>query len=377
MKIELNTKELGSALTVASVAIARPAVIPATNYVKVTANKEKQALYLEGTSAESNVITVVRNIGVETDDVFLLDPKFLIDAMKKTDASTIVISRDDASPLIQLKLGKAKFAVNGMRPTDFPKYGTVGNEGVVFEMSVEDLEDIAKNVGYAVSHKDHRPVLCGVNISSDGSQVNCCATDSFRLGRKTYDNIKVPEFRVTVPQKALENALSIFKGKEKVKVRVTPKKISFAGEDTVFTSSLLEGAFPDVDRLIPDSSSAYATRIKVNRAELLGMVDRSTLFYSVTEMPNIRFNIENDSVDIFCENAELGNYDERLESCVIEGDNNIHFAVDPTYMRDALKSIHEENVWLNVVGDLKPIIIEGEKEGNKHIALVLPMRTYN
>lgn len=378
MKIRVDKMELIDAMSTASYAIQKPPVIPASAYVKVTVNREKETMYLEGTSATANAVTMIKDIDCDTDVSFLLDPKFIMDAARKCDGPDIEISKAEDIPMIQVKLGKSKFKVNTVDVKNFPRYNRINpNDNTVeFSLPYSDLADMQKNIGYAVSHKDARPILCGVNIASDGNVLRCCATDSYRLGRKVYD-IPVPSFCVTVPQKALDNAVSIFKGDEKIQVRVSNNRVSFANEKAVYTSSLLEGNFPDVERHIPNES-AFTTKVTVNRNELLGMMERATLFYSASDMPSIKININNDVFSVFCKNAEIGNYDEQLEEKFeVDGVKDVSFAVDTTFMRDALKSISDDKIVLNVVGELKPIIVYGAKTGNKHIALVLPMKTFD
>ena len=375
MKIKANKDDLNKLLQIALKGISVPAVSPITSMVKVTADADKKTLLIEGTSADSNIVTRMTDVEVDENGQFLLDPKLIIEMGRKSDADTVVIEKKEQN-LLGITIGKAKYNVLTYRVSDFPKFEVSGDVGATFKLSLKELTRIAKRIGYAVSRKDTRPVLCGVNFESDGNKLMCVATDSYRLSYGEA-GVNPNPFKVTVPQKTLEKALVIFKDDDEIDVKVTNRTIKFKGSNTVFASTLLEGSYPDILRLLPKT---FATTIVANRAELLGVVERASLMAISPDGSVIRLEFKDHETVVYAKNSERGDYAEDLPNISFTGDE-IKIAVEPTYMRDALESIDAENVSINISEQFKPFIIKAKTDDAeadaRHIALVLPMRVHD
>lgn len=375
MNFKVNKQIFYNALSIASRAISSNSPVPILVGIRIEA--EKNLLRITSSDANLSIVQTLSNeqdeklgLSVIEEGTIVIDSRYLIDIVKKIDSDEISIEIIDGT-LTHFSGEKAEFRINGYRPSDYPTID-FSEPSTRFTMSYETLNNVISGTAFAASVKETRPVLTGVNMRSDGTNLTCTATDSFRLARKQLPLASEP-FSVTVPAKCLNEARAIFTGCEEIQVSLSEKKIQFRSGTIVLQSTMLEGNYPETDRLIP---TAFNSTLVISRRQLISAIDRSS-FIKTDNMTIIRMEINAaDDILVSTKSQEIGEYNESLTAVSFEG-NPIDISFSGNYLLDALKALSTDNVAIRFTENMKPFVINNEGGDDSILQLVLPVRTYN
>ena len=375
MNFKINKQLFYNALSIAARAISSNSPVPSLVGIKLEA--EKNQLRITSSDANLSIVQVLSNeadeklgLSVSEEGTIVVDYRYLIDIVKKIDSDEIFIEIIDGT-LTHFAGDKAEFKINGYRPSDYPTID-FSEPSIRFVISSEALNDIISSTSFAASVKETRPVLTGVNMRGENGNLICTATDSYRLARKIVP-LNCDPFSVTVPAKCLNEARTIFSGCEEIHISLSEKKIQFRSGSTVMQATMLEGNYPQTERLIP---TEFNNTMIISRRSLISAIDRCS-FIKTDNMPLIRMEINgSDDILVSCKSQEIGEYNESLTAISYEG-FPMDISFSGNYLLDALKALSTENVRIRFTENMKPFVINNENGDDSILQLVLPVRTYN
>ena len=375
MNFKINKQLFYNALSIAARAISSNSPVPSLVGIKLEA--EKNQLRITSSDANLSIVQVLSNeadeklgLSVSEEGTIVVDYRYLIDIVKKIDSDEIFIEIIDGT-LTHFAGDRAEFKINGYRPSDYPTID-FSEPSIRFVISSEALNDIISSTSFAASVKETRPVLTGVNMRGENGNLICTATDSYRLARKIVP-LNCDPFSVTVPAKCLNEARTIFSGCEEIHISLSEKKIQFRSGSTVMQATMLEGNYPQTERLIP---SEFNNTMIISRRSLISAIDRCS-FIKTDNMPLIRMEINgSDDILVSCKSQEIGEYNESLTAISYEG-FPMDISFSGNYLLDALKALSTENVRIRFTENMKPFVINNENGDDSILQLVLPVRTYN
>ena len=375
MNFRINKNKLYNALTIASKAISSNSPVPALSAFKLELSKD--TLLITASDANLSIQVTLNNsadselsLSVSEPGVLVIDARYLLDIVKKIDSSEIHIEIIDGT-LTHFTGQKAEFRINGFRASEYPAI-EFSEPAVKFNLEAENIQKIISSTAFAISAKDTRPVLTGINMSLANGKLTCTGTDSFRLARIVIDK-EGPEFMVTVPSKIVNEARNIFSDQDEVCIALSDKKIQFRTGTVIMQSTLLDGSYPDTERLIPTTFNA---EMVISRYALQSAIDRS-LFIRTDNMAIMRMQINSaDDITISCKSQEIGDFNEDITAVSYTG-IPIDISFSGNYMLDALKALSTDNVIIRFTENMKPFIINNEGGDQRITQLVLPVRTYN
>lgn len=173
--------------------------------------------------------------------------------------------------------------------------------------------------------------------------------------------------KVVVPGKTLQEISKILPGsaEENVDINITENHIVFEFENTVVVSRLIDGEYFRVDQMI---SSAYKTKIKINKRELLDCIDRATLLIKEGDKKPIIMDIKDDIMELKI-TSFIGSMHEEI--AIQKEGEDIMIGFNPKFFIDALRVIDEEEVTLYMVNPKAPCFIRDDD--NQYIYLILPV----
>ena len=375
MNFKINKQLFYNALSIAARAISSNSPVPSLIGIKLEA--EKNQLRITSSDANLSIVQVLSNeadeklgLSVSEEGTIVVDYRYLIDIVKKIDSDEIFIEIIDGT-LTHFAGDRAEFKINGYRPSDYPTID-FSEPSIRFVISSEALNDIISSTSFAASVKETRPVLTGVNMRGENGNLICTATDSYRLARKIVP-LNCDPFSVTVPAKCLNEARTIFSGCEEIHISLSEKKIQFRSGSTVMQATMLEGNYPQTERLIP---TEFNNTMIISRRSLISAIDRCS-FIKTDNMPLIRMEINgSDDILVSCKSQEIGEYNESLTAISYEG-FPMDISFSGNYLLDALKALSTENVRIRFTENMKPFVINNENGDDSILQLVLPVRTYN
>ena len=370
MKFIISKKLFNSILNIVSKAISNTAPIPALSGVKIEVLEDR--IIFVGSDSNISIKTEYHSgddIQIEDEGDVVLDSKYILDIVRKIDGDKITVEAIDGT-LIRISGTKAEFKLNGMRAIDYPNI-SFNLENDPFNLETKTLLDLVHQTSFACSDKETRPALTGVNFKANDFVLKANATDSYRLALKKINLAEDISFDITIPAKILNDVCNIVADTQSVNISIAENKVFFITNNTIIRTSMIEDAYPDVSKLIPESFSQVLT---INSKELSDAVDRAS-FIKSDGRSIVKMVIDTDGVDISSCNQEIGSSHERLVLVEYHGDP-ITISCSGKYMSDAIKALRSEVISLSFSGELKPIILKS-KEDENIVQLISPVRTYN
>lgn len=292
----------------------------------------------------------------------------LIDILRTMPADQTVSLESSATKLI-LKGGKSKFTLQTMAAEDFPLVQEAANFGPVFSVPQKALKDLLSQVSFAMAVHDIRYYLNGILFVAEGNQLSLVATDGHRLAfaSATLD-VDVPKQEVILPRKTvieLQRLLSDTQGAIEMQFAGNQAKFSFDGME--FVTKLVEGKFPDYNRVIPKN---HKNSITLGRTALLATLQRTAILTS-DKFKGVRLNIDPGTLRVASNNAEQ---EEAVDELDIDyGGDSIEIGFNVTYLIDALNNMSQDMVKLELSdGNSSALFTIPDNATFKYV--VMPMR---
>lgn len=372
MKFSMNKNKLSDALSIVSHAVSSNSPQASLRGIKVEAKED--TLTITGSDSDISIRKIVKkddsnNLSINEEGSILVESKYLIDIVRKIDSENVDVEVIDGA-LTRFSGNSAVFKINGMNPLDYPTIDfSTPDSKVEFQQS--SLEEMIEETAFATSNKETRPVLTGVNFKLNDKVMTVTGTDSYRLAKKIVNVDSDVSFNITIPAKSLNEVKgTMLNNNGSITVAENSKKVQFIIDDMILQSRLLDGGFPDTDRLIP---SEFSHTLKINKNDLIKAIDRTT-FIKNDNMTINKLQCSSDEVVITNKSQEVGESREVLDATFTGEPLNISFSGN--YVMDAAKALKNDKILVQFTGEMKPFILKNEDDDSV-IQLVLPVRTYN
>lgn len=314
-------------------------------------------------------IRTTADLGGDTGDFSTtVGARKLIDILRSLPSDQTVSLESSAAKLI-LKGGKSKFTLQTMPAEDFPLVQESANFGPVFSVPQKTLKNLLSQVSFAMAVHDIRYYLNGILFVAEGQQLSLVSTDGHRLAfaSATLD-VEVPKQEVILPRKTvleLQRLLSDADGAIEMQFANNQAKFSFGGME--FVTKLVEGKFPDYNRVIPRN---HQNNIILGRAALLSTLQRTAILTS-DKFKGVRLNIDPGTLRVAANNAEQ---EEAVDELDIDySGDSIEIGFNVTYLIDALSNMTQEMIKIELSdGNSSALLTIPENEQFKYV--VMPMR---
>jgi DNA polymerase-3 subunit beta len=270
---------------------------------------------------------------------------------------------------LTLQAGKSRFTLQTLPAEDFPLVNESVDFGPVFSVPQKVLRGLVNQVHFAMAVHDIRYYLNGILFIAEGRQLTLVATDGHRLAlaQATLDN-EVPKQEVILPRKTVLELQRLLKDEDTpIEMRFAGNQARFSFSGMEFVTKLVEGKFPDYNRVIPKN---HKNSVVMGRAPLLASLQRAAILTS-EKFKGVRVNIEPGSLSIASSNAEQEEAKEELE--IDYSGDAIEIGFNVTYLMDALANMSVEMVKLELQDTNSSVLITvPEQAGFKYV--VMPMR---
>jgi DNA polymerase-3 subunit beta len=174
--------------------------------------------------------------------------------------------------MLRIEAGRARLKLRSLSPDDFPKF-SIDNLPYRFNLETGELRRLLDSTGFAVSTEDARYYLNGVYLHAAGEELRAVATDGHRLAlaRAALPNGAAGMPGVIVPRKTIAVLQALLKGAAgEVEIALNEVKIMFVIGEAVLASKVIDGTYPDYERVIPVNNDRIA---EVDRAAFIEAVD--------------------------------------------------------------------------------------------------------
>lgn len=373
MKFEIKQEILMEHLNYAIKGISNKNIIPVLNCIKFELNND--GLYLMSTDNDIAIKTFIPSNEIESIEKageIVVSGRYIYDIIKKL-PNTLIAIEEVVDNKIYISTTNSSFHLNCNRADEFPTLDLTENKSPIV-ISKKVFRNIIRQTAFATSTQESRPILTGINMKVEKNIMECTATDSYRLARKTIELSQSVEenINITIPTRNLNELVKLLNEEEEdIELHIFNNKVIFKFGSIIMMSRLINGTYPDTSKLIPEK---FELTIKVNLSNFFDSIDRASLLTNEADKNTIKLESNNNQILVSSNIPEIGNVEEKIE-VVKDNEQEIKIAFSSKYMMDALRSLESEEIVLLFNGDIKPIIIKNP-ESEDLTQLILPIRTY-
>ena len=334
----------------------------------VLLRKTGKRIELTTSDLEIQVRTADEMGGDETSFNTTVGARKLIDILRSLPADQLV-SLSAAQNKLTLQAGKSRFTLQTLPAEDFPLVNEAVDFGPAFSVPQKVLRSLINQVHFAMAVHDIRYYLNGILFIAEGKQLTLVATDGHRLAlaQSNLDN-EVPKQEVILPRKTVLELQRLLRDEDTaIEMQFAGNQARFSFSGMEFVTKLVEGKFPDYNRVIPKN---HKNAVVLGRVPLLNSLQRAAILTS-EKFKGVRINLEPGSLRIASSNAEQEEAKEELE--VDYNGDSIEIGFNVTYLMDALANMNSEMVKLELQDTAASALFTMPGEpGFKYV--VMPMR---
>ncbi len=334
----------------------------------VLIEKQGEHLTLLATDIEIQVrTTTAGNLGGE-DATLTVGARKLQDILRALpDGAEVTLNLDDKR--LTVKAGRSRFALQTLPAADYPRINPPEGEGVRFTVSQKAFKRQLAQVAYAMAQQDIRYYLNGLLLIAAGDELRMVATDGHRLAYAASPlEAEVPRTEVILPRKTvLELARQLADADDALEVVLAGNQAVFRFGPIELISKLIDGKFPDYERVIPHN---HPKMITFERAPLLAALQRVAILTN-EKFRGVRLVLDDGRLKVVSANSEQEEAQEELEVDYAGDALDIGFNV--TYLLDVLNNVQGDAIeWRFNDGNSSALLTLPGDERFKYV--VMPMR---
>jgi DNA polymerase-3 subunit beta len=270
---------------------------------------------------------------------------------------------------MQVLAGRSRFNLSTLPRDDFPVIAE-GDLPTRFELPAATLREIIEKTRFAISSEETRYYLMGIFLHVVDEQLRAAATDGHRLARVTVARPDGAEGMpdVIVPRKAVNELYRLLEELEgTVEISLSPTKIRFGLGSAILTSKLIDGTFPDYNRVIPTGNDKL---LKLDPKSFAHGVDRvSTIASEKTRA--VKMAVDRDKVTLSVTSPENGVATEEVPADY--GSDGLEIGFNAKYLLDILGEIDGDTVEVHLADAAAPTLLR-ENDKSNALYVLMPMR---
>ncbi|WP_199103760.1 DNA polymerase III subunit beta [Aquitalea sp. ASV11] len=283
------------------------------------------------------------------------------------DKTTVTLEQLDGR--LTLKAGKSRFNLQTLPAEDFPLLSVGNASESSFSLSQRELKRLISQVQFAMAVQDIRYYLNGLLMQTDGNQVKLIATDGHRLAFASADvEATLPKAEVILPRKTILELYKLLQDSDElINIEVLANQVRFSFGSTVIISKVVDGKFPDYNRVIPlDNDKIFL----IERLSFLHALQRAAILAN-EKFRGVRLVLAPGKMSILCTNSEQEEAEEELEIAYQGGELEIGFNIN--YLLDVLTNLPADTLQM-AFGDSNRSTLVTIPDYSNFKYIVMPMR---
>ncbi len=286
---------------------------------------------------------------------------------KLPEGSQVELAASDGK--MQVVAGRARFNLSTLPRDDFPVIAE-GELPTRFELPAATLRQIIDKTRFAISSEETRYYLMGIFLHVVDDKLKAAATDGHRLARITLDRPDGAEGMpdIIIPKKCVGELRKLLDEVEgTAEVSLSPTKVRFGLGSAVLTSKLIDGTFPDYNRVIPTGNDKL---LKLDPKSFAAGVDRVATIAS-EKTRAVKMSVDRDKVTLSVTSPESGTATEEIAADY--GSDNIEIGFNARYLMDILAQIEGDHVEVHLADAAAPTLLR-ENDSSPALYVLMPMR---
>lgn len=366
MKLNITREDILSPLQIISGVVERKQTMPVLSNILVEA--ESGCVTLTGTNMEVELVCTIETAHVAQAGRITIPARKLSDICRSLPADA-EIELCLESEKMHLRSGKSHFTLATLPADQFPNTEEAKHD-LALSFSQKDFKQMLDATSFAMAQQDVRYYLNGMLLEIGNQYVRMVATDGHRLALSSLisDQAIDVEKQVIVPRKGIiELSRLLGDTDDEVIISIGENHIFSKIGNFKFTSKLIDGKFPDYNRVIPKGGDKIMI---ADRSSLKSMLSRASIL-SHENIRGIQLHLSHNQLQVFANNPEH----EQAEDCLEVGYDNddLQIGFNVSYLIDVMNVISTENVKITMLNSNSSALIESlDDDGNLYV--IMPMR---
>ena len=331
------------------------------------------AIKLVATDLDLTVIAEV-DAQVEEEGKITLPSKTLNEIVSKLGDKLITFEMPEGETSVHITCQNSKFDIIGISAAEFPpEFSSIQlNDDEGFEVEVRPFAKAVRQAGFAAASYETSNLLSGIVCDISNNVMEIASTDGNRLARvrETIDNKENLAKQLIIPSKTLNEFIKMisFINEDSIKIYTEKSKFIIKTEKTITISRLLEGQFPQYNKLIPNESPKEAL---VNVSQLISALERVSIM--VNEKTSIvKLEFSNNTLKLTADTPDSGKSEEVLDINYAY-DEELSIAFNYKYVLEALKNIDSTEVKVGLNTPLSATMFKPNSEED-YVCLIMPVQ---
>ena len=364
MKFSISREALIKPLNLVAGVVERRQTLPILSNVLLSL--EGTQLSLTGTDLEVELIGRVEVEAGAIDGEITVPARKLVDICKSLpDSSQIEFSVDSGKATV--KAGRGRFTLSTLPATEFPSVDeSAGDQTLEIAQSV--VKRLIDRTAFAMAQQDVRYYLNGMLLELKAGRLRMVATDGHRLALCTAkEAVSTGDAAIIIPRKGVLELSRLLDTDESIRLVIGSNHIRAANQQFTFTSKLVDGKFPEYERVLPKSAdkTVIGQRLEFRQAFT------RTAILSNEKYRGVRLKLSADTLDITANNPEQEQAEE-VVAVEYQGDE-LEVGFNVSYLLDVLSVLDGEQIRLSLSDSASSALLEEADEGDS-LYVVMPMR---
>ena len=347
-------------------------IISSKNAISILSNiyleTDKDNLIIKATDMKVNFQTSIPVDVIEKGTTTVFGEKFL-GVISSFPYDEIEFSQTDVNAVIKpVNQKKPEYKLKSMASEKFPEFPVCTSS--FFEMPIKDFREMVQQSVFAVSDDETRYFMNGVYMEKTEGKINMVATDGRRLAfvsKPAGKNIK--DFsEVIIPPKILSTVLKRSGDEGLINISVSDKMIFINFASYQFSSVLIEGAFPNYKKVIPEKQEFS---LSIKREEMLSALRRVSLMVE-KKSHRIYLGVYPGRMTVSSEESEIGTVEDEIP-CKYDGEE-VTIALNYRYLEEPFKVMTDDEIKIRFSTAVKAITIE-PVPAKDFFHIVMPMQS--
>ncbi|KRK81054.1 DNA polymerase III subunit beta [Companilactobacillus nodensis] len=378
MKFSIDRTKFVNQTTNVQRAISTKTTIPILTGMKL--DLTESGLTITGSNSDISITAFIsssdadNDLKIESTGSIVLPARFFNEIIKKLPGDNFELEVLNNNQTL-ITSGVSEFTINGLDAGNYPHLPDVETDNQL-TFPTDLFKEVVNQTVIAVSNQESRPVLTGVNFIINSEGLTLVATDSHRLSQRKINITSDEEYNLIIPGKSLtELVRTISDSVKEIKMSISENQVLFSFDNVMFYSRLLDGRYPETDRLIPEDSN---TKLTFDTSNLLASVERASLLSHESRNNVIKLEIKSDDkkATLYGNSPEVGTVEEVLDFEDLDGDD-LDISFNPDYLKDALRSFGSNTtIEMSFTSPLHPFTLRPVDDKDNFVQLITPVRTF-
>jgi len=364
MKFSISRDALIKPLNLVAGVVERRQTLPILSNVLLSLDAGQ--LSLTGTDLEVELVGRVAVDGDSVDGEVTVPARKLVDICKSLpDGSNIEFSVDAGKAMV--KAGRSRFTLSTLPASEFPSVEE-GGADLTLELPQSVMKRLIERTAFAMAQQDVRYYLNGMLLELKAGRLRMVATDGHRLALCTAaESVSAGDASIIVPRKGVLELSRLLDADETLRLVIGSNHIRAANQQFTFTSKLVDGKFPEYERVLPKSADKTVIG---DRLELRQAFTRTAIL-SNEKYRGVRLKLSTDTLDITANNPEQEQAEE-VVAVQYEGEE-LEVGFNVSYLLDVLSVLDGDSIRLSLSDSASSALLEEAEEGDS-LYVVMPMR---